>query len=390
MINRNMKKLLGIFVVLVILFGCASHKDDVLQIDQGPNSNSQSLKLADGLYAKINTTKGDIICQLYYEKVPMTVGNFVGLAEGKLTVDSTTITKPFYDGLKFHRVIADFMIQGGDPLGNGMGGPGYKFFDELDTSLKHFSPGVLSMANSGPNTNGSQFFITHKATPWLDGRHTVFGKVVEGQNIVNAIAQNDVMNSVTILRIGKAAQVFNAQSAFDAKFLALKEIEKAKQAAFAKIAAMTDIEYFADFKQRVSAIDKSEGLTQSTSGLMYVIQTPGEAYKGELGAKMSLHYRGSFLATGEKFDASYDRNVPMDFNYLVQRMIPGFEEGLKLIGKGGKAKLYIPYRLAYGAQGNPRIPAYADLVFEIEMVNLEPPVNNPVIQEHNDHDGHKH
>ena len=140
MINRNMKKLLGIFVVSVILFGCASHKDDVLQIDQGPNSNSQSLKLADGLYAKINTTKGDIICQLYYEKVPMTVGNFVGLAEGKLTVDSTTITKPFYDGLKFHRVIADFMIQGGDPLGNGMGGPGYKFFIPQELAYGSASP----------------------------------------------------------------------------------------------------------------------------------------------------------------------------------------------------------------------------------------------------------
>jgi len=153
---------------------------------------------------------------------------------------------------------------------------------------------------------------------------------------------------------------------------------------------MTDIEYNADFKKRVSAQDISEGLTQTASGLIYVIQTPGEAYKGEMGSKMSLHYKGTFFATGEKFDASYDRNVPMDFNYQVQRMIPGFEEGLKLIGKGGKATLYIPYRLAYGAQGNPRIPAYADLVFEIEMVNLEAPQKTPVIEEHHDHDGHDH
>ncbi|MFM7596017.1 MAG: peptidylprolyl isomerase [Flavobacteriales bacterium] len=351
---------------------------------------AQTPKLADGLYVKFNTTKGDIICQLHYEKVPMTVGNFVGLAEGKLTVDTTKITKPFFNGLKFHRVIADFMIQGGDPQGNGMGGPGYKFYDEIDTSLKHFTPGILSMANSGPNTNGSQLFITHKATPWLDGKHTVFGKVVQGQDVVNAIAQNDVMNAVTIIRIGKAAQAFNGQSSFYGKYLKLKEAEKEKQAAYAKIAAMSDADYNADFNKRVSAIDKSEGLTQSTSGLMYVIQTPGEAYKGELGSKISLHYRGTFLATGEKFDASYDRNVTMDFNYQVQRMIPGFEEGLKLIGKGGKAKLYIPYRLAYGAQGNPRMPAYSDLVFEIEMVNLEPPLKTPAIEEHNDHDGHDH
>lgn len=351
---------------------------------------AQTPKLADGLYVKFNTTKGDIICQLYYEKVPMTVGNFVGLTEGKLTVDTTKVTKPFFNGLKFHRVIADFMIQGGDPQGNGMGGPGYKFFDEIDTSLKHLTPGILSMANSGPNTNGSQFFITHKATPWLDGKHTVFGKVVQGQDVVNAIAQNDVMNSVTIIRVGKAAQAFNGQTAFDAKYLKLIEAEKAKQAAYAKIAAMNDVDYNADFKKRVSAKDKNAGLTQTASGLIYVIQNPGEAYKGEMGAKMSLHYRGTFFATGEKFDASYDRNVPMDFNYQVQRMIPGFEEGLKLIGKGGKATLYIPYRLAYGAQGNPRIPAYSDLVFEIEMVNLEAPQKTPVIEEHHDHDGHDH
>jgi cyclophilin family peptidyl-prolyl cis-trans isomerase len=349
---------------------------------------AQSTKLADGLYAKFTTSRGDIICQLEYKKVPMTVANFVGLAEGKLIVDTAKITNPFFNGLKFHRVIADFMIQGGDPAGNGSGGPGYKFYDEIDTSLKHLSPGILSMANSGPNTNGSQFFITHKATPWLDGKHTVFGHVVQGQDVVNAIQQNDAMTTVSILRVGRDAKVFNAQSAFDTKYLILKEEEKKRLAAFAKIAAMSDLEYSADFKVRVSAKDQREGLTQTSSGLMYVIETPGEAYKAELGAKMSLHYRGSFLATGEKFDASYDRNVPMDFNYQVQRMIPGFEEGLKLIGKGGKATLYLPYRLAYGAQGNPRIAGYSDLVFEIEMVNLEPPLkgNEPVVP-HN-HDGH--
>ena len=356
---------------------------------------AQTPKLADGLYVKFNTSKGEILCQLEYKKVPMTVANFVGLAEGKLTVDTTKITKPFFNGLKFHRVIADFMIQGGDPAGNGSGGPGYKFYDEIDSSLKHLSPGILSMANSGPNTNGSQFFITHKATPWLDGKHTVFGKVVSGQDVVNAIQQNDVMTTVTIVRVGKEAKAFDAQVAFDGKYKKLKEAEAVRMAAFAKIAAMSDAEYNADFKTRVSAMDKSLGLTQSTSGLMYVIENPGEAYKPELGSKISLHYKGTFLATGEKFDASYDRNVPIDFNYQVQRMIPGFEEGIKLIGKGGKAKLYLPYRLAYGAQGNPRIAGYSDLVFEIEMVNLEPPIkgDQPVVPHNHDghdHDGHDH
>ena len=356
---------------------------------------AQTPKLADGLYVKFNTSKGEIICQLEYKKVPMTVANFVGLAEGKLTVDTTKITKPFFNGLKFHRVIADFMIQGGDPAGNGSGGPGYKFYDEIDSSLKHLSPGILSMANSGPNTNGSQFFITHKATPWLDGKHTVFGKVVSGQDVVNAIQQNDVMTTVTIVRVGKEAKAFDAQVAFDGKYKKLKEAEAVRMAAFAKIAAMSDAEYNADFKTRVSAMDKSLGLTQSTSGLMYVIENAGEAYKPELGSKISLHYKGTFLATGEKFDASYDRNVPIDFNYQVQRMIPGFEEGIKLIGKGGKAKLYLPYRLAYGAQGNQRIAGYSDLVFEIEMVNLEPPIkgDQPVVPHNHDghdHDGHDH
>ena len=175
---------------------------------------AQTPKLADGLYVKFNTSKGDIICQLYYQKAPMTVGNFVGLAEGKLSVDTTKVTKPFFNGLKFHRVIADFMIQGGDPAGNGSGGPGYKFFDEIDTSLKHFTPGMLSMANSGPNTNGSQFFITHKATPWLDGKHTVFGHVITGQEVVDAIAQGDQILSVKIIRKGKEAKKFDAAATF--------------------------------------------------------------------------------------------------------------------------------------------------------------------------------
>ena len=349
-------------------------------------------KLEDGLYVQFNTSKGPITVQLFYDKVPMTVGNFVGLAEGKLSVESTQITKPFFNGLKFHRVIADFMIQGGDPQGNGSGGPGYKFFDEINPTLKHIGPGILSMANSGPNTNGSQFFITHKATPWLDGKHTVFGQVVSGQEVVNAIKQDDVMESVEILRIGKEAKDFDAQRSFDKVYLGLKEIEAKKQEQYARIAAMSKTDYNADFKARVQSVDNRPNLQQTSTGLMVVIERAGEPYKAELGAKVSLHYRGTFLANGEKFDASYDRNVPMDFNYQIQRMIPGFEEGIKMIGKGGKAKIYIPYHLAYGAQGNPRIPPYTDIVFEIEILNLEPPVTNPTPagdHDHN-HEGHDH
>jgi len=171
-------------------------------------------ELGDGLFARISTDRGDIVVRLEYRLAPLTVCNFVALAEGKM---NCTNGKPFYNGLIFHRVIADFMIQGGDPTGTGRGGPPYRFRDEFVPSLKHDGPGVLSMANAGPGTNGSQFFITHKATPWLDGKHTIFGRVVEGQNVVNSIQQGDRIKSVTIIRNGQAANDFKAdQAAFDA------------------------------------------------------------------------------------------------------------------------------------------------------------------------------
>lgn len=169
---------------------------------------SSQAKLADGLYANLHTNQGDIIVQLDFEKTPLTVINFVGLAEGKKK-SNIQIGKPFYNGLKFHRVIDNFMIQGGDPQGNGTGGPGYKFNDEI-TDLSHDSAGVLSMANSGPNTNGSQFFITHRATPWLDKKHTVFGHVVEGMSVVNNIKKDDFIRKVKIIRIGEKAEQFKA------------------------------------------------------------------------------------------------------------------------------------------------------------------------------------
>ncbi len=173
----------------------------------------------EGIFAEIETNKGLIVVELYYEQTPVTVANFITLTEGTnpYVTNENLKGKPYYDGLKFHRVIKDFMIQGGDPQGTGSGGPGYKFKDEI-TDLKHDSAGILSMANAGPGTNGSQFFITHKNTDWLNGKHTVFGKVTSGMDVVNTIQQNDIMTKVKIVRKGSKAKKFDAVKVFSSYF----------------------------------------------------------------------------------------------------------------------------------------------------------------------------
>ena len=179
------------------------------------NLFQKSLIKEDGLYAKIITTKGDIIVYLEFEKTPLTVANFVGLAEGQIKNDAKNPGEPYFNGIIFHRVIKDFMIQTGDPTGTGRGGPGYKFKDEFHPDLKHDKAGILSMANSGPGTNGSQFFITHKDTPWLNNKHSIFGHVVEGQDVVNNIQNDDKIIEVKIIRNGKKAKKFNALETFN-------------------------------------------------------------------------------------------------------------------------------------------------------------------------------
>ena len=348
----------------------------------------QKPKMEDGVYALFITNKGKIYCQLEYEKTPMTVGNFVALAQGKFEKDSIKISKPYYNGLIFHRVIADFMIQGGCPLGNGTGDPGYKFPDEIDNSLKHSGPGILSMANSGPATNGSQFFITHKATPWLDGKHTVFGRVIQGQDVVDSIQKDDVIKKLKIIRKGKKAKKRNANESFNSISQKIKEENASANAEFAKIDAMSKGQYSQYMFQEV--LKNYPNAEISESGLVFVVEKKGEGMIPVPGCPVSLHYTGTFRKDGEKFDSSLDRNEPFNFTYKVQKMIPGFEEGISMIGKGGKIKVFIPYYQAYGKKGRGPIPAYSDLVFDIQLLDVQEAEEASPNPTHDEHDGHNH
>ena len=355
--------------------------------------------VVEGIFATIATNKGNIVVQLEYQKTPVTVANFISLAEGKnaFVTDEKLKAKPFYDGLKFHRVIKDFMIQGGDPSGTGSGGPGYSFKDEF-TDLKHNKGGILSMANSGPATNGSQFFITHKETSWLDGKHTIFGHVTQGMNIVNLIAQDDLILKVTITRKGTAAKAFDAPKVFsdyyanraeDAKKQALIEAEnKKKQAAIEAEAKRVYNEKYASViaaKKEYFATEKASATT-TESGLAYKITQKGTGVKPVDGTTLLFHYAGYF-EDGNLFDSSYadvcktygkyDANRDAQNGYQAfpfeagkkDGMIPGFLEGLSLISYGDKAIIYIPSKLAYGESGaGGVIPPNSTLIFEIEMI----------------------
>lgn len=307
----------------------------------------------EGIYAKFETSKGSILLQLTYQETPGTVGNFVSLAEGSQKNDHKKEGEPYYDGLKFHRVIADFMIQGGCPQGTGSGGPGYQFDDEFHPELKHNRAGTLSMANAGPGTNGSQFFITHGPTDWLDGKHTVFGYVVAGQEVVDQVAQGDKIESLTIERHGEVAKSWNAQDAFKAFNANGEAQEKAAKEAAAK-----------------ALVTLTQGMEKTESGLYYKITKEGIGDTPPKGSQVSVHYKGT-LIDGTVFDSSYQRNQPIDFSVGVGQVIPGWDEGIMLLNKGAAARFVIPSHLAYGAQGaGGVIPPNATLIFEVELVNF--------------------
>ena len=367
-------------------------------------SKPTSTQTDQGIFADIETSKGTISIQLEYQKTPVTVANFISLAEGTNTyvADEKLKGKPFYNGLKFHRVIPDFMIQGGDPAGNGSGGPGYAFKDEIVADLKHNRPGILSMANSGPKTNGSQFFITHKETAWLDGKHTVFGNVIKGQDVVNAIKQDDIINKITIIRKGADAKKFDAAKTFG-DYMANKAGDEAKEAALAAenkrkqeaIEAQKKADYLKTYGPVIATkakylSDTKATATETASGLRYKILQTGTGKKPADGANVYISYAG-YLEDGSLFDSSiesvnkefgkFDENrakqngyQPFPFPYgKKDGLIPGFIEGLSLMNLGDKALVFIPSKLGYGERGaGTVIPPNTNIVFEIEMLETAP------------------
>ena len=308
--------------------------------------------MKEGLFAQIKTSRGVIEIQLEFEKTPGTVGNFVGLSIGKIKNSNKDLGKPYYDGLKFHRVISDFMIQGGCPIGTGTGDPGYKFDDEFNIDLKHNKPGILSMANSGPATNGSQFFITHIETPWLDNKHTVFGHVTDGLDVVNSIVQDDEIINIKINAVGEKAQSFDAVKAFE-DFYKLKDARINEQ------------------KKSTEKLlnDLSDGYSKADSGLMYKFLDNKNSNNPTKGEKVKVHYKGMLL-DGTVFDSSFKRNQPIEFTLGVGQVIKGWDEGISLLGVGDKASFIIPSDLAYGESGaGGVIPANAPLIFEVELIS---------------------
>ncbi len=367
--------------------------------------NEKYPELEDGMYAEIKTNKGVAIAELFYKETPMTVANFVSLAEGTNTmVDSSYLGKKYYNGIIFHRVIKDFMIQTGDPLGTGTGDPGYKFPDEIVDSLTHKSKGILSMANSGPGTNGSQFFITLKETPWLNGKHTVFGEIVMGQDVIDSIGttktgardkpENEIkMLEVNIIRKGSEAKAFDTDEAFTEKLKVIEE-EKAEKERLAKERNEKIAAKYAELKEKATKLD---------SGLEIYFLNKGTGEKPKIGDNILINYEG-YLSNGQMFDTSYEDKAkefgvfdvrrapyqPMPMPYSPDaRMIPGFREGaLEMKNVGDRAILFIPSHLGYGERGAGPIPPNSDLIFELEIMDIQDP--NSVPQGHSKDDGHGH
>lgn len=368
----------SILILCSILFSLTACTDDYPELE-------------DGLYAEFVTNQGTFIAELYHEATPMTVASFVSLAEGKGEMaDSIYRGEKFYDGLQFHRVIEDFMIQGGDPEGTGSGGPGYKFPNEIVDTLQHDSKGILSMANSGPDTNGSQFFITLKETPWLNGLHTVFGEVVQGMDVIDSIGavetgpqdrpvQDIIMEEVNIIRKGSSAENFDAPEVLSRELQEFEaEIEEQEQRLQEQL--QENVERFEEMEAEAEELE---------SGLKIYFNEKADGEKPNAGETVLVNYSG-YLEDGTLFDTNQEE-VAREYGIFNQRrkdmngyspmptqygpdapMIPGFKEGMQEMTIGDKATLFIPSHLGYGERGaDPVIPPNADLIFEVEMVDIQ-------------------
>lgn len=363
-----MKKIIALSVTLLTLLNCKT-----LEIDKEIYKS-----LPDGLYSNLTTSKGDILVKLEDKKSPVTVANFVGLAEGKIENKAKKKGEPFYDGTIFHRVIKDFMIQGGDPKGTGMGDPGYKFDDEKN-DLQHTGKGILSMANSGPNSNGSQFFITEVATPWLDGRHTIFGKVVKGEAVIDSIANVEkgpqdkpktdvVLTKVTIFSKGDQYKHYDAAKIFNEGKTKIQESNKAYLAK-AEEEKQRKLKEFAENQEKL-VNDLKADMQSTPSGLFYKITKTTSGASPVAGDQVSVHYAGK-LVSGEEFDSSFKRNEPIDIPIGVGQVIKGWDEGIMLLKEGETATLLIPPSLGYGERGaGGVIPPNAWLIFDVELVKI--------------------
>ena len=364
--------------------------------------NDKYPDLEDGLYAEIITNHGTMVVQLEYQKAPITVANFISLAEGTNTlVDSMHIGKKYYNGLTFHRIINEFMIQGGDPTGTGSGSPGYKFNNEISEDLKHDKVGTLAMANSGPNTNGSQFYITEVATPFLDGAYNVFGYLVVGEDVLHTLSDVKttqpgdkpvdpvIMEEVNIIRKGKDAKNFDAPSVFKNHFADSEKVEKERLSKLEEEQKIRDEKSNAAATDMKPAIESYEGKSKTlASGLKMYNITKGTGAKPKNGETVMLNYEGYFtdgrlfdsnvksveehygMFNPQKDEAEMYKPMPMPISPDAQ-MIPGFKEAVNQMQVGDKSFFFLPSHLAYGERGNRGIPPNTDLIFIIDMVEIQ-------------------
>lgn len=367
--------------------------------------NDKYPDLGDGLYAEFVTSKGTMVARLAYKKTPVTVANFVALAEGNHPmVDSTFKGKKFYNGLIFHRVMDKFMIQGGDPEGTGRGGPGYKFGDEFDETLKHDKPGILSMANSGPATNGSQFFITEIPTPNLNNKHTVFGELVIGLDIQDTISNvkvgpgnrpeiDVVIEELNIIRQGFDARNFDAVKVWETELPKLEEKKKQRKEEASKKAeeALEVLKEKAEIAKE-AFIKENENLKgrllNLPTGLVMIFTHENNGKKPTASDKVLINYAG-YLENGTLFDTSWAEVAKKNGTYNEKRdqqngytpfpmiynerasLIPGFREAMLNMKVGDKARVFIPSYLGYGTTASRVIPANSNLIFDLEIVGID-------------------